>query len=93
MMPRMIILLGLAFCLAAGVVRADEQATEALIERLAPLPPGIDRTREDFSGRSGAAFDSLAAAGAAAGGTAALEANSSLRYRSSSASSCSSRSL
>lgn len=45
MMPRMIILLGLAFCLAAGVVRADEQATEALIERLA----GIEQLAGNFN--------------------------------------------
>lgn len=42
---RAIVLLGLAFCLAAGMVRADAQATEALIERLA----GIDQLAGNFS--------------------------------------------
>ena len=44
-MLRVTVMLGLALCLAIGVARADEAATEALIERLA----GIDQLAGRFS--------------------------------------------
>lgn len=44
MMPRMFVMLGLAFSLAAGLARADGEATDALIDRLA----GIEQLAGNF---------------------------------------------